>query len=154
MDLLILIAAGWVAWEMLVNSPAPALPAPAPQSANNSLPANLPYAVAQVESGGQQYDANGNVVTSSAGAIGMMQLMPGTAQDLGVDPYDPAQNLAGGTTYLGNLYAQYGGDLGNTLAAYNWGPGNVNRALASGSPYPGSVQTYIGKVMALLGGQG
>lgn len=116
------------------------------------LPAGLVPAVAQVESGGKQYDANGNVITSSAGAIGIMQLMPGTAADLGVDPYDEAQNVAGGTAYLNQLYARFG-DLADTLAAYNWGPGNVSQALANGQPFPTSVQGYIAKVLAALGGQ-
>lgn len=121
--------------------------------AAGGIPAGLPVAVAQVESGGRQYDANGNVVTSSAGAIGIMQLLPGTADEYGVDPYDPSQNLAGGTAYLNDLYAQYG-NLPDALAAYNWGPGNVSRALANGEPFPSSVQGYIQKVLAALGGQG
>lgn len=115
------------------------------------FPAGLPDAVAQVESGGRQYDANGNIITSSAGAIGIMQLEPATAAGLGVDPYNQAQNIAGGTEYLKQLYDRYNGDLGNTLAAYNWGPGNVDRALNSGSPFPHSVQNYIAKVLSLLG---
>ena len=118
----------------------------------SGFPSGLPDAVAQVESGNRQYDANGNVITSSAGAIGIMQLEPGTAADLGVNPYDPIQNVQGGTDYLRRLYDQFGGDLNNTLAAYNWGPGNVERALQNNRPFPGSVQDYIAKVLRILGG--
>ena len=122
------------------------------QGSPAGLPAGLPAAVAQVESGGRQYDANGNVVTSSAGAIGIMQLMPGTAADLGVDPYDASQNVEGGTAYLNDLFSQFG-DVPDTLAAYNWGPGNVQRALQNGTPFPPSVQGYVTKVLSALGGQ-
>ena len=65
---------------------------------------------------------------SGAGAAGLMQLMPETAQDLGVkDRLDPLQNLLGGSRYLKQLLEKYDGDLDRTLAAYNWGPGNVDR---------------------------
>ena len=117
----------------------------------SGFPSGLPDAVAQVESGGRQYDANGNVIVSSAGAIGEMQLEPGTAADLGVNPYDPAQNRTGGTEYLQQLYSQFNGDLNSTLAAYNWGPGNVTRALQNNRPFPQSVQDYIAKVLRVLG---
>lgn len=117
----------------------------------SAFPSGLPDAVAQVESGGRQYDANGNVIVSSAGAIGEMQLEPGTAADLGVNPYDPTQNRTGGTEYLQQLYSQFGGDLNSTLAAYNWGPGNVTRALQNNRPFPQSVQDYIAKVLRVLG---
>lgn len=114
------------------------------------IPAGLQSAVAQVESGNRQFDANGNIITSPTGALGIMQLEPATAAGLGVDPYDPEQNVQGGTAYLTQLYNRFNGDLAKTLAAYNWGPGNVEKADASGTPYPSSVQGYIQKVLSLL----
>ena len=106
----------------------------------HGLDPNLVLAVVGVESAFQP-DA-----VSHKGAQGLMQLMPGTAKDLGVtDPLDPAQNLDGGTRYLRQLVALYGGDLGKALAAYNAGPGAVKRH--RGVPPYRETLHYIDKVL-------
>jgi len=86
---------------------------------------------------------------SSRGAQGLLQLMPGTAKEMGVvDPFDPRQNLTGGAKYLKQQLTAQGGDLSKALAAYNWGPGN----LATGGELPQETLSYINKIMARSGG--
>jgi len=112
---------------------------------------SLALEVAVVESG-----LNQNAV-SSAGAIGIFQLMPATAASLGVNPYDPTQNIQGGVTYLRQMLAQFG-DPALALAAYDWGPGNVTTAMnayggswAAIAPYaPAETQNYVAKILGAL----
>ena len=85
---------------------------------------------------------------SRVGAKGLMQLMDATARGLGVeDPFDPAQSLEGGARFLGGLLRQFDGDVRLALAAYNAGPGAVQRY--GGVPPYQETQRYVPKVLAL-----
>lgn len=90
---------------------------------------------------------------SPKGARGLMQLMPGTAADLGVaDPFDARQNVDGGARFLGQLLERYGGNLVLALAAYNAGPATVDAA--GGVPLIPETAKYVSAILARLGDQG
>lgn len=85
---------------------------------------------------------------SPVGARGLTQLMPGTAQSMGVNPDDPMANLEGGARYLREQLDRFGGDVEKALAAYNAGPGRVQQA--GGVPRIRETQTYVASVMGRL----
>lgn len=121
-------------------------------------PPDLVKAVIRVESAGNPK------AVSSKGARGLMQLMPGTAQALGVDPTDPTQNVEGGSRYLAKQLKKFD-DPKLALAAYNWGPGNISKAISKLErkgievtwsnilkyvSVPTETEDYVNKVMSLI----
>jgi soluble lytic murein transglycosylase-like protein len=103
-------------------------------------------AVMAAESGGRTSLA-GRPITSSAGAMGLMQVMPDTYEDmrqrygLGTDPHDPRDNILAGTAYLRTMYDRYG--YPGLFAAYNAGPGRYDDYLRDGKPLPAETRTYL-----------
>ncbi len=113
---------------------------------SQGLDPELVHAVVLVES---SYDPTAR---STEGAMGLMQLMPATARSLEVDnPYNPDENLRGGTTYLRQLLDRFGGDLELALAGYNAGPQAVDRYRGL-PPYP-ETHAYVDRVMRLFRGE-
>lgn len=132
--------------------PPPPPPAPAPPTGQDpleaaarkaGLPPEFLKSVARIESAFRQ-DA-----ISPKGAIGVMQLMPATARELGVDPHDHEQNLEGGARLLRDLLLRYQHEpdqVRRALAAYNAGAGAVDRY--KGTPPYAETQSYVEKVLA------
>lgn len=104
-----------------------------------ALPANFVESVAKVES------AMKTNAVSPKGAVGVMQLMPSTARELGADAADPEQNIDAGTKLLRELLVKYNGDVVKALAAYNAGAGAVAKYQGL-PPYP-ETQSYVDKVI-------
>jgi soluble lytic murein transglycosylase-like protein len=109
------------------------------------LDPQLVRAVIQAESA---YDVR---AVSTKGAVGLMQLLPTTAAELGVDPWDPEQNVRGGTLYLRRLIDHFQGDLELALAGYNAGPGAVQRY--GGVPPYRETLSYVERVLSLYHGR-
>ena len=134
---------------------APAIPAAKPQPSSSAeeiitraavkagLPPDILHSVAKAESG---YRAN---AVSPKGAIGLMQLMPGTAAELHANPYDPQQNAEAGAEYLAQLLIKYENDphqVSKAIAAYNAGPGAV--AKYKGIPPYRETVNYVNRVIS------
>lgn len=104
-----------------------------------------PYLIASIIKQESNFNAK---ATSSAGARGLMQLMPGTARGLGVNnSFDPTQNIMGGTKYIAQMLAKFGGDIKKALIAYNAGAGNVAKVLNSAEGKWKEPKNYIEKVL-------
>lgn len=115
----------------------------------------------QAESGGRRYGRGGDLLRSSAGAMGEMQVMPATARDpgFGITPWrGGADDLARvGRDYRAVMERRYGGDPSKMWAAYNWGPGNLDRALARyGDRWldyaPAETRNYVNRNLRALRG--
>lgn len=115
------------------------------------IPEHWIWAVMRVESAGRVQ------ARSSAGAMGLMQIMPGTWQSLrarhglGSDPYDPRDNIMAGAAYLREMHDRYG-EYG-MLAAYNAGPGRYEDYRSRGRPLPAETVAYAAKLMPMIGGR-
>jgi soluble lytic murein transglycosylase-like protein len=111
-------------------------------------------AVIRMESGGRTL-LDGKPITSHAGAMGIMQLMPATYGEmrelhgLGADPHDPRDNVLAGTAYLRWLYEKYG--YPKMFAAYNAGPGTLEQQLAGARSLPRETQNYLRGIARMLG---
>lgn len=120
-------------------------------SARFGIPAPWIRRVMQVESGGRTH-RGGLPIVSRAGAMGLMQLMPGTWRDiratlgLGSDPFDPQDNILAGTFYLRLMYDRFG--YPGLFAAYNAGPGRYASSVAAARPLPAETRAYAALVVA------
>lgn len=112
-------------------------------------------AVMRVETGGRTVQAGDHPITSRAGAMGLMQLMHGTYNEmraqygLGADPFNPRDNVFAAAGYLHWLYKRYG--FPNMFAAYNGGPGKLEDHLSNGAPLPDETVNYIASVTRIVG---
>ena len=113
-------------------------------AARHNISPDLVRAVIQAESGFNRY------AVSPKGAMGLMQLMPATARDLGVrDPFHPAENIRAGVAYLAGLLTRFKQNVEHALAAYNAGPARVERY--DGVPPYRETQAYVKKITRAAG---
>ena len=118
-------------------------------SARFGVPAEWIERVMHAESGGRTH-AGGAPITSRAGAMGLMQIMPGTwaelrlAHGFGPDPHDPRDNILAGTAYLRAMYDRFG--YPGLFAAYHAGPARYEAYLERGRPLPGETRAYLAAV--------
>lgn len=117
------------------------------------IPQDWIWAVMRIESNGNRR------AVSSAGAMGLMQIMPATWANLraryhlGSDPFDPRNNIMAGAAYLREMLDRYGNATA-MLAAYNAGPGRYEDYVASRRPLPRETHTYLAKLTAITGHSG
>jgi hypothetical protein len=118
-------------------------------AAKYDVPEQWIRAVMHQESGGRLYE-NGEPITSDAGAMGLMQVMPQTYDELrqryalGDDPFDPHDNIMAGTAYIREMYDVYGAP--GFLAAYNAGPGRLDDYLTHNKPLPDETRHYVASI--------
>ena len=121
-------------------------------SARTGIPAVWIERVMRAESCGRTR-LNDQPIVSHAGAMGLMQLMPGTWSQirselgLGPDPHDPGDNILAGAAYLRQMYDRFG--YPGLFAAYNAGPARYAAHLATGKPLPGETRTYLSRVAGM-----
>jgi len=114
------------------------------EATRQKIDARLVQAVVEAES------AFSPCAVSPVGALGLMQLMPATAESLQVsNPFDPNQNISAGTQFLKQMLERYGGDVAKSLAAYNAGPARVDAH--GGVPPIAETQDYVRKIMGKIG---
>jgi hypothetical protein len=141
--------------SQLVNRWAPVIGA---ASERFDVPARWIRAVVQIESGGRTMSGAHRPITSRAGAMGVMQLMPATYRQmsaqyrLGANPYDPRDNIFAGTAYLHWLFRKYGYPA--MFAAYNDGPGHLDERLMRGKLLPDETRNYVHRIVTTLGQSG
>jgi D-alanyl-D-alanine carboxypeptidase len=126
-------------------------------AARFQIPEKWIRAVMHQESGGHEYGASGAPITSGAGAMGLMQVMPRTYDtlrrqyNLGPDPFDPHDNILAGCGYIRDMYAIYGAP--GFLAAYNAGPNRLDSYLAGSASLPDETVNYLASIAPHLGNE-